>query len=77
VGERALCLRPALSFGCRLDFERFGFWVSEEFFEGCGCEYLVEDDGVFVRFCGLVATSKRHRGEGGWVTFEGGWGGEW
>lgn len=69
VGERALCLRPALSFGCRLDFERFGFWVSEEFFEGCGCEYLVEDDGVFVRFCGLVATSKRHRGEGGWVTF--------
>ena len=68
-GNKAVCLRPALSFDDVLDYKRFGYWTSNNFLECCFAKYYSEQVGVFIKFAGLVATYKTHRGENGWVTF--------
>jgi len=56
------CDKPEMSCGPISDYYHFGYWITDEFLDGCYYEEKHEDDATYVRFRGLVATYRRYTG---------------
>lgn len=52
-----------MSYGQVIDYYKHGYWITPDFLKGCMYEEMYDDDKIYVRFKGLIATHRRYTGE--------------
>lgn len=71
LGEGPWCLRGSkligptqeISYGQVIDYYKHGYWITNSFLNGCHYEEMYDDDKIYVKFRGLIATYRRYTGE--------------
>lgn len=61
-GDEIVCDKQFMSYGQISDYYKHGYWVTEQFLDGCYCEEEEVNGVMFVRFRGLVATYRKYTG---------------
>lgn len=62
-GDTVVCDEPKPSFGQAIDYYTHGYWVTDEFLNGCYYHEIENDGKTYVSFKGLVATYRRYTGQ--------------